>query len=57
MPNFLWPDLVETCTDKVLNDKDSPMDMAYGITQEDVLFAPGIRVSIGSDSKTLDVFV
>lgn len=37
-------DVLQRCAARVLDDKDSPMDMAYGMTQEDVLFSPGIRV-------------
>lgn len=44
IPDFLEPKLVEKCAAAIIDDKDSPMDMAYGMTQEDVLFWPGIRV-------------
>lgn len=42
-PNLLRPEVVEKCLAQVLDDKDSPIDMAYEITLEDYMFAPGIR--------------
>lgn len=45
IPDFLKPSIVDKCAAAIIDDKDSPMDMAYGMTQEDVLFWPGIRVS------------
>lgn len=44
IPNFRDRGILEQCAARVMDDKDSPMDMAYGMTQEDVLFSPGIRV-------------
>lgn len=44
VPGFADQTIVQRCAMKVLDDKDSPMDMAYGMTQEDVLFSPGLRV-------------
>lgn len=44
IPDFMAPAVVDKCEVDILGDEDSPMDMAYGMTQEDVLFWPGIRV-------------
>lgn len=48
VPDFLDPTVVDRCASSVMDNKDSPMDMAYGWTQEDALFSPGLRVIIMS---------